>query len=144
MVKSEQYNIPKRHRWIRALNMGTGFNPDTGKFHKARISGFYNIVKVFKPGDKILNLVNCTSTYHRFTEYWFFRSNGGNGILHQSDEIPAGIKNNIILSPIFKPWAAVELIAFSPTPLSGGNGNFGVAGPDNNNEYSQIHQKLID
>lgn len=139
MVNSELYNIIRLDRWIRALKVTTPLNG-----HSGRICGFYNIATIFSPGDRISSLVNCTSSFNRFTGYWLLQDNTTIGVLHCSDEIPTGLNHNIILSPIFKPWAAVELVAFSPSPDGGGNGNFGVSVPDNNSTYKLIHQKLID
>ena len=139
MVNSEHYNITRLNRWIRALKVTTPLNGYSG-----RISGFYNIVAIFSPGDRISGMVDCTSSFNRFTRYWLLQDNTTIGVLRCSDIIPTGLNHNIILSPIFKPWAAVELVAFAPTPVDGGNGNFGVSVPDNNSTYKLIHQKLID
>ena len=139
MANSEFHNITRLDRWIRALKVTTPLNG-----HSGRICGFYNIVAIFSPGDRISSMVDCTSIFNRFTRYWLLQDNTGLGVLRCSDIIPTGLNHNIILSPIFKPWAAVELVAFSPSPAGGGNGNFGVSVPDNNSTYKLIHQKLID
>ena len=140
MVEDESESIPFPHRWIRALRiLGYG----------QKISGFTNVVKCVNKGGPqmslpIMGIAYCTSTYNRFTDYWILRqANDPIGVLRDSDKLPTTIQHNCILCPIFKPWAAVELVVFSPSPQGGGNGNFGVGVPENNSTYKLMHEKLV-
>ena len=152
-------NIPYAHRWICNCKL-------PGMDDEAKISGWYNIVVPIKTRNnrEIGYIARCKSKFHRFTKYWAVYDNvdwtpgldmnslgssegEGLSVCKQSDKIPTKNICNKLILPIFKPWAAVELVVWCDS--NEGKGAFGGPNPadegyPDNATYKLLHKRTLD